>query len=48
MGAGEVAGGLPSLRKGLMIYIGAVAWLADFSWVVEAAIFSSAEASPSG
>ncbi|GAI37208.1 unnamed protein product, partial [marine sediment metagenome] len=31
-----------------MIYIGAVALLADFSWLVEAASFPSAEASPSG
>jgi len=36
------------LRKGLMMYIGAVAWLADLSWTVEVAIFSSADASPSG
>ena len=39
---------LPFLRKGLMMYIGAEDWLADFTGAVEAASFSSAEASPSG
>ena len=39
---------LPFLRKGLMMYIGAEDLLADFTGAVEAASFSSAEASPSG
>ena len=39
---------MPCLRNGLIIYIGAVALLADFSWSVEAAIFSSADTNPSG
>ena len=39
---------IPRLRKGLIMYIGAVALLADFSWSVEAANFPSAEARPSG
>ena len=39
---------LPCFLKGLIMYIGAVALLADFSWSVEAAIFPSADANPSG
>jgi hypothetical protein len=39
---------MPFLRKGLTIYIGAVALLADFNCPVEAPSFSRAEASPSG
>ena len=38
----------PFRRKGLTIYIGAVALLADFNCPVEAPSFSNAEASPSG
>ena len=39
---------IPLLRNGLTIYIGAVAGLADSNWLVEAAIFSKADAKPSG
>ena len=48
MGTAEVTGGSSFLAEGINDVHWAEDWLADFTGAVEAASFSSAEASPSG